>query len=534
MAIQQVVPISILLLGDGVATVFVFALGDLYQISSGSAVPYGNLGVVPSAVAPSNSNPPGAINIIQSATIDANGNITVTLTEPLPAGQIVNYVLNLLFDSGDTSVFPLVPQVFISGATTSISGSPAIGALNVTELNPFDGVVYQGSSPWIVSDPTLEQMSFTASGSPAQQSLNVNVTNPLTVTFTESSIGVTQNSTPWVVGGTVAVSNFPLTIAVSNFPATQPVSGTFWQSTQPVSGTFWQATQPVSGTFWQTTQPVSGTVAVSNFPATQPVSGTVAISNPFNGVVSGTVAVSNFPASQVVTLASTTITNFPASVAVTGTFWPTTQPVSGTFWQATQPVSGTVAVSNPFNGAVTGTFWQATQPVSIASMPSTPVTGTFWQATQPISGAISFTAPQHVITDTGSVTSLGNTTGKTLVMKTATTTTTAATADQVVLTYTVTAAKTFYLEYLHITPRLTVAPSGGTAVNPVNIGFVSLESPAGTKLITVNYVGPQTEHDTITFAEPIPIAAGVVVRVVCTPDAVTSTQWSANFGGYEK
>jgi hypothetical protein len=45
-----------------------------------------------------------------------------------------------------------------------------------------------------------------------------------------------------------------------------------------------------------------------------------------------------------------------------------------------------VSVSNfPASQAVTGTFWQATQPVSIATMPSTPVTGTFWQATQPVS-----------------------------------------------------------------------------------------------------------------------------------------------------
>jgi hypothetical protein len=46
--------------------------------------------------------------------------------------------------------------------------------------------------------------------------------------------------------------------------------------------------------------------------------------------------------------------------------------------------------------AVTGTFWQATQPVS----------GTFWQTTQPISGAISFTAPQHTIVDSGTVTAV--------------------------------------------------------------------------------------------------------------------------------
>jgi hypothetical protein len=50
------------------------------------------------------------------------------------------------------------------------------------------------------------------------------------------------------------------------------------------------------------------------------------------------------------------------------------------------PTTQTVDVGNfPASVAVTGTFWQATQPVSIASMPTTPVTGTSWQATQPVS-----------------------------------------------------------------------------------------------------------------------------------------------------
>jgi hypothetical protein len=49
--------------------------------------------------------------------------------------------------------------------------------------------------------------------------------------------------------------------------------------------------------------------------------------------------------------------------------------------------SGTVTanVTFPATQAVTGTFWQTTQPVSIATMPTTPVTGTFWQTTQPVS-----------------------------------------------------------------------------------------------------------------------------------------------------
>jgi hypothetical protein len=68
-------------------------------------------------------------------------------------------------------------------------------------------------------------------------------------------------------------------------------------------------------------------------------------------------------------------------------------------------VSGSVSVSNfPATQAVTGTFWQATQPVSIATMPTTPVTGTFWQATQPVSGTVTIQDGGNTITVDGTVT----------------------------------------------------------------------------------------------------------------------------------
>ena len=51
----------------------------------------------------------------------------------------------------------------------------------------------------------------------------------------------------------------------------------------------------------------------------------------------------------------------------------------------TAGVLQTNVLNFPATQAVTGTFWQSTQPVSIASMPTTPVTGTFWQTTQPVS-----------------------------------------------------------------------------------------------------------------------------------------------------
>jgi hypothetical protein len=58
-------------------------------------------------------------------------------------------------------------------------------------------------------------------------------------------------------------------------------------------------------------------------------------------------------------------TTQPISGAVSVSNFPATQAVSGTFWQATQPISGSVSVSNfPSSQAVTGTFWQTTQPIS--------------------------------------------------------------------------------------------------------------------------------------------------------------------------
>lgn len=129
------------------------------------------------------------------------------------------------------------------------------------------------------------------------------------------------------------------------------------------------------------------------------------------------------------------------------------------------------------------------------------------------------------------VVSLGNNLGKTNVMRPGSLATTAITADQVVLTYTVTVGKTLYLHYLTFFARLTTMAATAT-----NFGSISLESPAGTKLITDNLAGGAgaSQYPVYMPAEPIPIAGGTVVRVVCTPAATTGITWTANFGGYEK
>jgi len=59
----------------------------------------------------------------------------------------------------------------------------------------------------------LQWLQGSFAGSPAVFALDVNVVNPLTVTFSESSICVTQCTTPWVVSGAVSVTG---TVVVTN------------------------------------------------------------------------------------------------------------------------------------------------------------------------------------------------------------------------------------------------------------------------------------------------------------------------------
>jgi hypothetical protein len=136
---------------------------------------------------------------------------------------------------------------------------------------------------------------------------------------------------------------------------------------------------------------------------------------------------------------------------------------------------------------------------------------------------------RNIRTGTESV-SLGTSSGKTVTMKTGSLVTTAATADQVILTYTVTAGKGFYLEYFRVDTRLTTFATTATY-----FGMASLENPSGSKLITQMQAGAGiTNMPPLVFTEPVPIAAGTVIRVVCTPSSTTSYTWQANLGGYEK
>ena len=159
--------------------------------------------------------------------------------------------------------------------------------------------------------------------------------NPLPVTIIsepavsiDGDVNVTQGSSPWVVGGTVALDSTTIQMLQQ---VTATVSG---------SVTVDEITNAVTIQDGGNSITVDGSVSVSNFPATQTVDGTVGISGDVNvtqgtdpWTVDGTVDVGNFPATQTVdgtvTIqdgggsitvdGSVTVGNFPASQTVDGT-----------------------------------------------------------------------------------------------------------------------------------------------------------------------------------------------------------------------
>lgn len=128
------------------------------------------------------------------------------------------------------------------------------------------------------------------------------------------------------------------------------------------------------------------------------------------------------------------------------------------------------------------------------------------------------------------VVSLGCSMNKTPVGTTNTLASTAATADQVVVTYTVTAGKTFFLQFADVAARLTTYAATAT-----NFGVASLQIDGAvvwTQMLMGAGNSPQVFME--PGGEPIAVPGGKVIRIVCTPSAATAFTWRGNIVGYEK
>jgi hypothetical protein len=344
--------------------------------------------------------------------------------------------------SGSVSVSNLPSTQAVSG-TVAISGSVAV-----------TGSFYQTTQPVSVSSlPLPSGASTSANQTTANSSLSsidAKIPSGLTMSGDRLKVDIPAGSAS-LTNTELRASAVPVSLTsttITNFPTTQAVTGAFYQATQPVSiasmpttpvtGTFWQSTQPVSiassvavtgpltdtqlratalpvsGTFYQSTQPVS----IASMPTT-PVTGTFwqttqPVSIASSVAVTGPLTDTQIRATALpVSLTSTTITNFPASQAVTGTFFQATQPVSiaasvsvtgpltDTQLRATPlPISGTVTANTGLTQPLTDTQLRATAlPVSIASALTT--NATLAAETTKVIGTVNIAASQSITANAG-------------------------------------------------------------------------------------------------------------------------------------
>ncbi len=121
---------------------------------------------------------------------------------------------------------------------------------------------------------------------------------------------------------------------------------------------------------------------------------------------------------------------------------------------------------------------------------------------------------------------------KASVLKTGSLVTTAVTAGQSVLSYTVTAGKTFYLSYIDLQGRLTAVSATASILGTVTLSI------GGVPVYQASFNNPTTSdagsQSVRLSTNLLPIPAGTVITVTVTPTAVTSMTWLANFGGYEQ
>src|SRR5271166_1394408 len=148
-------------------------------------------------------------------------------------------------------------------------------------------VIGVNASLFVGSCTALTATNF---GSPAQESLNVYVVNPLTVTFTESSLEVTQGTSPWVVSGTVCATQCttPWVVNVADWNGVAVGSPTAW-GTAPTGNVVGTNSELFAGNTALTATGTSlnvnltgGTVCVTQCTSPWVVSGTVTTVPPAN------------------------------------------------------------------------------------------------------------------------------------------------------------------------------------------------------------------------------------------------------------
>lgn len=126
--------------------------------------------------------------------------------------------------------------------------------------------------------------------------------------------------------------------------------------------------------------------------------------------------------------------------------------------------------------------------------------------------------------------SIGTATGKDIKMSTGGAAL-ATTTPTTIHSYTVTAGKTFYLEYVDMVCRFSTLSS-----TLADHGSLTLRIGSSNvyQALMVNSTTGEVAHQLLTFSEPMPIAAGTTIQLNAIGADATSRIWRGCFGGYEK
>jgi hypothetical protein len=268
MAIRQLVPIEITLLGDGSSTTFVFPAQNLYQNGVGGSNPPVANGTVPSAVLV--PNPPIAIT---SAVVDANGNITITFTAAPTNNVQYTFEVDLLFTSGavtSSSATPVPPtNLYATGTALTATGS----SLNVNITGGSSGNAAASATGSAV--PASADYQGVNIGGTLRGRTGVNPTGTVYAAQTDiTSFNGTALTGTVTAYGTAPTGNvFGVNASVTNMPGGTNTSVIVWNSTNGTNG----ATQNII------TNTILGSVTTTFVPSGSLTGGTVVFDASLDG-----------------------------------------------------------------------------------------------------------------------------------------------------------------------------------------------------------------------------------------------------------
>lgn len=545
------------------------ALGSNYQVLNGGSVTTSSPTYTTGQINPLSLTTSGALRTDSTATtqpisgtITANagtGNFTVT--------QSTGTNLHAVIDSGsitanigttnglalDSSVSKLtIPQGTALGSNTqaliggSVStASPAYttgqispislttaGALRVdasSTTQPISGTIaatQSGTWSTRIQDGNGNLLTSQISGSQRALDVGINVSgtqvDPRSIRALTSSDVVTAN-----IGTTngLALDTSVNGILVTQGSTTSGEKGPLIQGAVTTSAPTYTTAQtsPLSLTTagalrvdaTSTTQPVSGTVTANAGTGTFTV-GQATGTNLHTVVDSGTLAATQSGTWNIANVTNITGTVSLPTGAATASNQTTANSSLSTIATNTTGLNSTIAVTS---SAVPADALQIGVKNGSNLVPITE-----GQATSANSLPVVIASDQSVLTITQ-----GNSTGKTTQILNGSLVTTAVTANQVILTHTVTAGKTFYLQEFDCNVFTTAHTTTAAAY-----GICSLQI-GGTTVWSSYLSGPgSAQTQTVIYSEPIPVSAGTVIQWVTTPVNTTSYTWNSNFGGYEK